>query len=599
MLNFKKLNLHPNIINALEKKGYTTPTPIQEQAIPHLIEGKDLLGIAQTGTGKTAAFSLPILDKLANNQLVVKPNHIRALILTPTRELASQIADNIKLYGAGLKLKHAVIFGGVSEFHQIKALKAGVDIAIATPGRLLDLTNQGHVNFSQIEIFVLDEADRMLDLGFIVDIKKIITKLPAKKQSLLFSATMPKEVTSLVNSILRNPVTIQITPQATTVEKVNQKVYHVDKSHKSALLLDILNQDNVVSALVFCKTKRGANKISEYLEDYGVLVNEIHGNKSQNAREKALNDLRNKKIKVLIATDIVARGIDVSSISHVINYDIPHDPESYVHRIGRTARAGREGVAISFCDSSENLLLRAIEKTISMKIPVDNSHAFYKKAPTIDPNAGKILSRKNNSSKTNNHHNNRDSQKFKTKRISSNSNKNQHFLDNSDDKNYNRKPNFRDNNFEDSKNFDHKKPRFSKFKKNESRDDFVPNSNKYFDKKNNNSNTDSVVKKIFNKIGFGKSRNFKSDSDENFTGNKKNFFNKKKSNFNPGFKSRDRNFKGFASDRSPDSNEGFSQENKSINYAKKRPFAKNFSSKNSKFTTKKPFKSNNFRKNKY
>lgn len=393
MPNFQKLNLLPEIIKTLENKGYVTPTPIQAQAIPHLLEGKDLLGIAQTGTGKTAAFSLPIIDRLFRNKRQVSSNQIRTLILTPTRELATQIGDNISLYSKGLGLKHAVIFGGVNESSQIKTLKAGIDILIATPGRLLDLATQGHIRFSQIEIFVLDEADRMLDMGFINDVKKIISKLPAKKQCLLFSATMPEAISGLAHSILNNPVKIEITPQSTTVERINQKLYLVDKSNKPALLLDVLTKSEVVSALVFSKTKHGANKVVTYLEKYGVPALAIHGNKSQPARERALKDFRERKIKVLIATDIAARGIDVPNISHVINYDIPVDPESYVHRIGRTARAGREGVAISFCDFSENLYLRAVEKAIRMKIPVDNSHAFHGKTATQDVNEGRLLSR--------------------------------------------------------------------------------------------------------------------------------------------------------------------------------------------------------------
>ncbi|MBU6339551.1 MAG: DEAD/DEAH box helicase [Rickettsiales bacterium] len=393
MSNFQTLNLHQNILTTLEKKGYTTPTPIQAQSIPHLLEGKDLLGIAQTGTGKTAAFSLPILHRLFENKHQVNSNQIRALILTPTRELALQIGENIEVYGKGLGLKHAVIFGGVNEFHQIKALKTGLDIVIATPGRFLDLANQGHVRFSQIEVFVLDEADRMLDMGFINDVKKIISKLPPKRQNLLFSATMPDAISGLAHSILHQPVKVEITPQSTTVERINQKVYLVDKSNKPALLLDVLTKPDVVAALVFSKTKHGANKVVTHLEKYGVQVSAIHGNKSQTAREKALNDFRSGKIKVLIATDIAARGIDVPNISHVVNYDIPVDPESYVHRIGRTARAGREGIAISFCDFSENLLLRAVEKAIRMKIPVDDSHPFHGKAATHDPSEGKLLSR--------------------------------------------------------------------------------------------------------------------------------------------------------------------------------------------------------------
>ncbi len=394
MLNFTELNLDPRILVALEAKGYTTPTPIQAQAIPHLLEGKDLLGIAQTGTGKTAAFSLPIIDRLSKSNQPVKSNHIKVLILTPTRELATQIAENIELYGAGFGLKHAVIFGGVSEVNQIKALSKGLDIVIATPGRFLDLVNQKYVQFSQLEVFVLDEADRMLDLGFIYDIKTIISKLPEKRQNLLFSATMPAAISGLVSSILKNPVKVEVTPQSTTVERINQKVFLVEKSNKPELLLDVVIKGDVTAALVFVKTKPTADKIRNYLEKYAVSVAAIHGDKTQAAREKALNSFREGKIKVLIATDIAARGIDVPGISHVINYDIPSDPESYVHRIGRTARAGREGIAISFCGLGETLALRAVESVIRMKIPVDTSHSFHGvAASTSSVFEGRMLSK--------------------------------------------------------------------------------------------------------------------------------------------------------------------------------------------------------------
>lgn len=377
MTNFKNLNLNEKILQALEKKGYTDPTPIQLQAIPHILEGKDILGIAQTGTGKTAAFSLPILHNLAKNPKSAKSGCVRVLILTPTRELASQIADNIQLYGKDLGLRHAVIFGGVSERPQIAALQAGVDILIATPGRLLDLTNQGYIRYMQLEVLVLDEADRMLDMGFINDIKKIIQKIPPKRQTLFFSATMPDTITDLAHSILKDPVKVEVTPQSTTVERIAQKVLMVEKSNKPSLLKRILKDENATSVLVFSKTKHGANKIVEFLEKNSIQVEAIHGNKSQGAREKALATFRAGKIKVLVATDIAARGIDIPAISHVINYDIPLDPESYVHRIGRTARAGLEGIAISFCDPSEIKFLREVEKVIKSKIPVDETHAFH------------------------------------------------------------------------------------------------------------------------------------------------------------------------------------------------------------------------------
>jgi ATP-dependent RNA helicase RhlE len=377
MSNFQKLNLSTKILSALEKKGYVKPTPIQEASIPPLLEGRDLLGIAQTGTGKTAAFALPILDNLYKTKNKVEANNIRALILTPTRELATQIADNIKLYGEDLHLRSMVIFGGVSINTQITNIKKGFDIIVATPGRLLDLINQGQVKFSQLEIFVLDEADRMLDMGFIHDVKKIISKLPKVRQTLFFSATMPKDIALLAEAILNDPIKVEITPQATTVEKIKQTINFVDKGNKSLLLKAILKQKEVETVLVFSKTKHGANRIVESLRDAAIGVAAIHGNKSQSAREKALEEFRQGKIKVLVATDIAARGIDIAGITHVINYDLPHDIESYVHRIGRTARAGREGTAISFCDSSERDILRSIEKLIKFKIPVDDSHEFH------------------------------------------------------------------------------------------------------------------------------------------------------------------------------------------------------------------------------
>jgi ATP-dependent RNA helicase RhlE len=377
MTTFKNLNLNEKILDALDKKGYINPTPIQLQAIPHVMEGKDLLGIAQTGTGKTAAFSLPMLHNLAKNPVSVKSGCMRVLILTPTRELASQIAENIEVYGKELGLRHAVMFGGVSERPQIATMQRGVDILIATPGRLLDLTNQGYIRYMNLEVFVLDEADRMLDMGFINDIKKIIQKIPEKRQTLFFSATMPSSISELANSILKSPVKVEVTPQSTTVEKIDQKVFLVDKSNKAALVKWVLKNDEVKHVLIFCKMKHGANKVVEHLLTHGIKVAAIHGNKSQSAREKALSDFRSGAIQVLVATDIAARGIDIPAISHVVNYDIPMDPESYVHRIGRTARAGREGVAISFCDPSEVKLLREVEKVISYKIPVDETHPFH------------------------------------------------------------------------------------------------------------------------------------------------------------------------------------------------------------------------------
>ena len=378
MSNFQNLKLSTTILNALTKKGYTIPTPIQSQAIPHLLAGKDLLGIAQTGTGKTAAFALPILDNLSKSNKKVSPNNVRTLILTPTRELASQIVNNIKLYGQDFGLKFGVIFGGVSINNQIKASKQGFDILVATPARLLDLINQKHLTFSQLEIFVLDEADRMLDMGFIGDVRKIIAKLPKQRHSLFFSATMPKDVSNLANSILNNPVRIEVTPESTTVEKIDQRVNLVEKANKSLLLQSIIEQGNDDDLfLVFSKTKHGANRIMEFLEKQSIKVAVIHGNKSQSAREKALEGFKQGKLKALIATDIAARGIDIVGITYVINFDIPNHPESYVHRIGRTARAGSAGIAISFCDNSEKDLIKDIEKLIKIKLPIDETHPFH------------------------------------------------------------------------------------------------------------------------------------------------------------------------------------------------------------------------------
>jgi ATP-dependent RNA helicase RhlE len=376
MTSFTNLHLNPKILAALEKKGYVTPTPIQLQAIPPLLEGKDILGIAQTGTGKTAAFALPILHNLAKSGISAKSGCVRALILTPTRELASQIAENIDAYGKDLNLRYALVYGGVSDRAQITQLQRGVDILIATPGRLLDLTNQGHIRFMQVEVLVLDEADRMLDMGFVNDIKKVIAKITSKRQTLFFSATMPKAISELADSILTNPIRIEVTPQSTTVERIDQKIYFVEKHDKLALLRHILKQENATSVIIFSRTKHGADDIEDYLLRNRISVAAIHGDKDQEQREKSLNKFREGKIQVLVATDVAARGIDIPAISHVINYDIPSDPESYVHRIGRTARAGRQGVAISFGDPHDDTLLRAVEKAINYKIPVDDSHPY-------------------------------------------------------------------------------------------------------------------------------------------------------------------------------------------------------------------------------
>ncbi|SHH46547.1 DEAD/DEAH box helicase [Clostridium grantii] len=374
---FENFNINKNILRALDEKGYINPTPIQQQSIPILLEGKDILGCAQTGTGKTAAFAIPILQNLYNEKFNTKtPKKIKALILAPTRELAIQIDESFTEYGKYLNFKNTVIFGGVTKMHQINALRAGVDILVATPGRLLDLMNQNYIKLNDINYFVLDEADRMLDMGFIHDVKKIISKLPKERQTLLFSATMPKEISQLVDSILVNPEKVAVAPVSSTVDTVDQCMYYVDKKNKKFLLNDILKDKSIVSALVFSRTKRGANKITADLEKAGINAQAIHGNKSQSARQKALNDFKSGKTRVLVATDIAARGIDVDELSHVINFDMPNPPETYVHRIGRTGRAGNNGIAITFCDHEEKDFLKDIEKLIDKSIPLIENHAY-------------------------------------------------------------------------------------------------------------------------------------------------------------------------------------------------------------------------------
>lgn len=371
MLKFNELPLLPEILQNLADSGYDTPTPIQAQAIPILLEGHDLLGIAQTGTGKTAAFSLPIIQYLMKNPGPARAYEPRVLILAPTRELATQIKDNIQKYSKGIHFKTSVIFGGVGQASQVAALHQGIHILVATPGRLLDLMNQGYLRLDKIEVFVLDEADRMLDMGFIHDIKKIVAKIPEKRHTLFFSATMPAEIAGLANKILKNPKKVEVTPPSTTVERINQRIIFTQKAHKYQLLRKILKEESTELTLVFTRTKHGANKIVDYLAHHQIPSAAIHGNKSQSARERALSDFKSGKIQVLIATDIAARGIDVQGVSHVVNYDLPVEPESYVHRIGRTARAGRDGDAISFCDETERDALSRIQKLIGLKLPTE------------------------------------------------------------------------------------------------------------------------------------------------------------------------------------------------------------------------------------
>jgi ATP-dependent RNA helicase RhlE len=366
---FDQLNLHPALLAAVKAEGYTVPTPIQQQAIPDVLAGRDLLGIAQTGTGKTAAFALPILHRLVANQVRLGRSLTRVLVLSPTRELASQIADSFRTYGRDLPVRGAVVYGGVSFGPQARQLQSGVDIVVATPGRLLDHITQGTLKLDKTEIFVLDEADQMLDLGFMRDIRKIVALLPQNRQNLFFSATMPKEIGNLAGELLRNPARVQVTPVAKTADRVEQRVVFCEGARKRAILAEILTKIATTRTLVFARTKRGADKVAEYLEKGGIPANAIHGNKSQGQRERALNAFRNGHCRVLVATDIAARGIDVDGVGHVVNYDLPNVLESYVHRIGRTARAGAEGMAISLCDPSERAFLRDIERLIRQTIP--------------------------------------------------------------------------------------------------------------------------------------------------------------------------------------------------------------------------------------
>ncbi len=389
MTNFTGLGLAQPILRAIKDEGYTTPTPIQGKSIPPLLDGRDLLGVAQTGTGKTAAFALPLLHRLVENdgQPPRKPysRQPRALILAPTRELAGQIVDSLHIYGRHLRLRSAVVFGGTSIRPQIRALAQGVHILVATPGRLIDLMNQGHLRLNSVEVFILDEADRMLDMGFIRDVKKIAAAQPKRRQTVLFSATMPKSVLGLAGGLLNDPVRVEAAPAATTVEKVDQRVLFVPKDKKRALLGELLNDKDIKRVLIFTRTKHGADRVARHLHQSGIRCDAIHGNKAQNARERALKGFRSGNIRALVATDIAARGIDVEGVTHVINFELPNNPESYVHRIGRTARAGAAGIAISFCDHDERAYLRDIEKTIRQNVPVIMDHPYHSDEIANDP----------------------------------------------------------------------------------------------------------------------------------------------------------------------------------------------------------------------
>ncbi len=381
-MTFKDLNLIEPIQKALAEEGYEKPTPIQQQAIPHALNGKDVLACAQTGTGKTAAFAVPVLQNL--QKILPPPNQrrkIKTLVLTPTRELAIQIGESFKAYSRHLKVRGTVIFGGVSQKPQEVVLKKGIDVLVATPGRLLDLMNQGFISLADVEIFILDEADRMLDMGFIHDVRKVIKALPQQRQTLFFSATMPKEISKLAQDILTDPVQVAVAPISSTAEKVQQTVYFVEKRKKRKLLVELLQNPAIVSALVFTRTKHGANRVARDLDRSGIQAMAIHGNKSQTARQKALGSFKDGKIRVLVATDIAARGIDVEELSHVINFDLPNIPETYVHRIGRTGRAGLSGIALSFCDVEELPYLKDIQKLIGKRVPMESDHPFH-----YDPN---------------------------------------------------------------------------------------------------------------------------------------------------------------------------------------------------------------------
>ena len=403
MNNFESLGLSKKLLEAVESEGYTTPTPVQEQSIPPLLAGRDVLGVAQTGTGKTAAFALPVLQIMSRTKTQGK-RHIKALILSPTRELAAQIGERFSAYGENLDIRHKVIFGGVNQNPQVRALQKGIDVLVATPGRLLDLINQGHIDITRVEFFVLDEADRMLDMGFIRDIKKVLKLLPKRRQNLLFSATMPKSIADLAGSFLHNAIMIDVSPKEITVDRIKQKIMFVRKADKRRLLVNLIKEEKVRCGIVFTRTKHGANRLVKQLDQSRINAAAIHGNKSQGARTKALAGFKNGSIAILVATDIASRGIDVDGITHVFNYDLPNEPESYVHRIGRTARAGRSGIAYGFCDESESGYLVGIQQLIGHEIDTDIDHEFHFSGaiPKPDQKPGKIKQKKPSNRKLNN-----------------------------------------------------------------------------------------------------------------------------------------------------------------------------------------------------
>ena len=410
MTSFQSLGLIDTLLRAVESEGYDSPTPVQQQSIPPLLAGRDVLGVAQTGTGKTAAFTLPVLQIMDRNRPRGK-RFIRALILSPTRELAAQIDERLGAYSEHMDVRHRVIFGGVNQNPQVRALQRGLDVLVATPGRLLDLVGQGHIDLSRVEFFVLDEADRMLDMGFIHDIKKVLKLLPNSRQNLLFSATMPKSIATLAGSFLKNAVMVDVSPKEMTVNRIQQKILFVRKADKRRLLVKLIKEQKVKCGIVFTRTKHGANRLVKQLDQSGISAAAIHGNKSQGARTKALAGFKTGSIPILVATDIASRGIDVEGITHVFNYDLPNIPESYVHRIGRTARAGRSGIAYAFCDDSESGYLVGIQKLIGMEIPVENDHQFHfiGAIPKPGQKAGEVKKKSSQKKKPHrtNHQNNR------------------------------------------------------------------------------------------------------------------------------------------------------------------------------------------------
>ena len=416
MTDFQSLGLSETLLKAVASEGYTSPTPVQEQSIPPLLEGRDVLGVAQTGTGKTAAFALPVLQIMGRKKPQGK-RHIRALILSPTRELAAQIDERFAAYSEHMDIRHRVIFGGVKQNPQVRALQKGLDILVATPGRLLDLIGQGFVDITKVEFFVLDEADRMLDMGFIRDIEKVLKLLPNKRQNLLFSATMPKSIAKLAGSFLNNAVMVDVSPKEMTVDRIEQRIMFLRKADKRRLLVQLIKDERVKCGIVFTRTKHGANRLVKQLDQSNIAAAAIHGNKSQGARTRALAGFKDGTIPILVATDIASRGIDVDGITHVFNYDLPNEPESYVHRIGRTARAGRSGIAYAFCDDSESGYLVGIQQLIGKEIPVESSHPFHfigaipkpgqKAGKVKDPNAPKKKQRNRNRSNQGGGRNNR------------------------------------------------------------------------------------------------------------------------------------------------------------------------------------------------